>query len=135
MKKIEISMEICSEALDTDESWPSDITLWINSVEIGTWTSPGDFVGKRGKLTPEWWKLAGSQYGFLKRWSVTKEGTFVDGMKISKVKIADLGITNHTSIKVKIGIKEDTENIGGVNIFGSNFGNYPQDIMMRLELE
>lgn len=135
LKKLEASMELSSEVPGTNKNWPSDITIWINNVEIGTWTSPGDFGDKKGKLTPEWWKLAGSQYGLLKRWSVAKEGTFVDGIKVSDVRIVDLRITNHTSIKVKIGIKEDTENIGGVNIFGSNFGNYPQDIMMRLELE
>jgi len=135
LKKFEVSMELCSEALDTGENWPSDITLWVNSVEIGTWTSPGDFTEKRGKLTPGWWKLAGSQYGLLKRWSVSKEGTFVDGVKVSEIKIANLGIKNHTSIKTKIGIKEDAKNVGGLNIFGSSFGNYAQDIVMRLELE
>ncbi len=135
LKKLEVSMELSSEVPGTNKNWPSDITVWINNIEIGTWTSPGDFGDKRGKLTPEWWKLAGSQYGLLKRWSVTKEGTFVDGIKISEIRIADLGMRNHTSIKTKIGIKEDAENIGGVNIFGSSFGNYAQDIVMRLELE
>ncbi len=135
LKKLEVSMELCSEALDTGGNWPSDITLWINGIEIGTWTSPGDFMGKRGKLTPEWWKLAGSQYGLLKRWGVTKTGSFVDGVEVSEVTSADLGIRDHTSIKVKIGIKEEAKNIGGVNIFGSSFGNYDQDIVMRLELE
>jgi len=135
LKKLEVSMELSSEVPGTNKNWPSDITVWINGVEIGTWTSPGDFGDKRGKLTPKWWKLAGSQYGLLKKWNVTKEGSFVDGMKVSEVKIADLGIRNHTSIKVKIGIKENAENIGGVNIFGSGFGNYDQDIVMRLELE
>ncbi len=135
LKKLEVSMELSSEVVGTSKDWPSDITVWINGVETGSWTSPGDFGDKRGKLTPEWWKLAGSQYGLLKRWSVSKEGTFVDGVKVSEVKIADLGIRNHTSIKAKIGIKEDAENIGGVNIFGSSFGNYPQDVVMRLELK
>jgi len=135
LKKLEVSMELSSEVVGTNKNWPSDITVWINGVEIGTWTSPGDFGDKRGKLTPKWWKLAGSQYGLLKKWNVTKKGSFVDGMKVSEVKIADLGIRNHTSIKVKIGIKENAENIGGVNIFGSGFGNYDQDIVMRLELE
>lgn len=134
LEKIEISMELCSEALNTGENWPSDIAVWINGIEIGIWTSPGDFMGKRGKLTPEWWKLAGSQYGLLKRWSITKTGSFVDGVRISGVRISDLGIKDHTSIKVKIGIKEDAKNIGGINIFGSSFGNYDQDIVMRLEL-
>ena len=135
LKKLEISMELSSEVVGTSKNWPSDITAWINGVETGSWTSPGDFGDKRGKLTPEWWKLAGSQYGLLKRWSISKTGSFVDGVKVSDVLISDLGIRNHTSIKVKIGIKENAKNIGGVNIFGNSFGNYAQDIVMRLELE
>ncbi len=135
LKKLEVSMELSSEVIGTSKNWPSDITVWINGVETGSWTSPGDFGDKRGKLTPEWWKLAGSQYGLLKRWSVSKTGSFVDGVKVSDVVISDLGIRNHTSIKVKIGIKENANNIGGVNIFGNSFGNYAQDIVMRLELE
>ncbi len=135
LKKLEVSMELSSEVVGTSKDWPSDITVWINGVETGSWTSPGDFGDRRGKLTPEWWKLAGSQYGLLKRWSVTKTGFFVDGVKVSDVVISDLGIRNHTSIKVKIGIKENAKNIGGVNIFGNSFGNYAQDIVMRLELE
>ena len=135
LKKLEVSMELSSEVIGTSKNWPSDITVWINGVETGSWTSPGDFGDKRGKLTPEWWKLAGSQYGLLKRWSVTKTGSFVDGVKMSDVVISDLGIRNHTSIKVKIGIKENAKNIGGVNIFGNSFGNYAQDIVMRLELK
>ena len=135
LKKLEVSMELSSEVVGTSKDWPSDITVWINDVETGSWTSPGDYGDKRGKLTPEWWKLAGSQYGLLKRWSVTKTGSSVDGVKVSDVVISDLGIRDHTSIKVKIGIKENAKNIGGVNIFGNSFGNYAQDIVMRLELE
>jgi len=135
LEKIEISMELCSEALDIDENWPSDITVWINGIEVGTWISPRDFTGKRGKLTPQWWKVAASQYGLLKRWSVTKTGSWVDGVGVSKTTLADLGIRNHTSIKVKIGIKENAKDIGGLNIFGNSFGNYAQDIVMRLELK
>jgi predicted transcriptional regulator len=135
LKKLEVSMELSSEVVGTSKDWPSDITVWINGVDVGSWTSPGDFGDKRGKLTPEWWKLAGSQYGLLKRWSVSKTGSFVDSVKVSDVTIFDLGIRNHTSIKVKIGIKENAKNIGGINIFGSSFGNYERDIIMRLELE
>ncbi|GMA50969.1 hypothetical protein GCM10025857_23260 [Alicyclobacillus contaminans] len=45
---LEVSMEICSEAPLHNNNWPSDITLWLNGVEVGTWTSPGDFGGERG---------------------------------------------------------------------------------------
>ena len=139
LEALELSLELCSEAPvatpDTANNWPSDITLWLNEVEVGTWTSPGDFGGDvRGKLTPNWWKLAGSQYGLLKQWKVTKEGTFIDGNRISGVTLTDLDLRAHTSVKVWIGIKKEAANIGGVNIFGRGFGNYDQDIVLKMHL-
>lgn len=132
LKRIEVEMELSSEVPGTNENWPSDITLWINEVEIGTWTSPGDFGDRRGRFTPLWWKLEGSQYGLLKTWIVTEEGSFVDGERVSDVTLKDLDIYRHSSIKVRIGIKEDARNVGGINIFGRGFGNYDQDIVLRL---
>jgi predicted transcriptional regulator len=35
---------------------------------------------------------------------------------------------------MKIGIDEKASHPGGVNIFGRGFGNYDQDIVMRLYL-
>lgn len=131
-KKLELSTELSSETPGTNKNWLSDITLWVNNVEVGTWTSPGDFGDKRGKLTPEWWKLEGSQYGLLKNWSVSDEGSFIDGVKISEVTIADLELDKHHSVRVKIGVKENAEHLGGMNIFGKGFGNYDQDILLRL---
>ena len=52
--ELQFSMEICSEAPEYDLDWPSDITLSVNGVETGIWTSQGDFGGVRGRLTPEW---------------------------------------------------------------------------------
>ncbi len=131
VKKLEISLELSSETPGTNKNWPSDITMWINNVEIGTWVSPGDFGDKRGKFTPSWWKLEGSQYGLLKHWSVTDTGSFIDGVQISDITLADLNIPKHHSIRMKIGVKEDAEHLGGMNIFGRNFGNYDQGIILR----
>ena len=128
-----MSAEICSEAPLHNDSWPSDITLWINGVEIGTWTCPGDFGGQRGRLTPEWWDSKDSQYGVLKRWLINSEGSFIDGYQLSRVTLRDLGIEGQAVITMRLGVKEDAQNVGGVNIFGSTFGNYPQDITLRIE--
>jgi len=133
LKSLGVVMEVCSEVPGTSKQWPSDITIWINGVEVGTWTSPGDFGDKRGKLTPAWWKLAGSQYGLLKSWNVTHNGSFIDGIEFSNVKLKDLEIHDHTSVKVRIGIKEGSKNVGGINVFGKGFGNYAQDILLRME--
>jgi len=132
IRKLEISAELSSETPGTDKNWLSDISLWVNSVEIGHWTSPGDYGDRRGKLTPEWWKLEGSQYGLLKNWIVSEDGSFVDGVRISDVGLADLSLTEHHSIKVRIGVKDDAEHVGGLNVFGRGFGNYDQAIVLRL---
>jgi predicted transcriptional regulator len=128
-----VSMEICSEAPLHNSDWPSDITLWINDVEIGTWTCPGDFGGQRGRLTPQWWDSKDSQYGVLKRWLVTADGAFIDGQPLSKVPVQDLEIEKHPVVSVRVGVKPDAYHVGGLNLFGASFGNYPQDITLRLE--
>ena len=69
-----------------------------------------------------------------KVWSVTEAGSFIDGVQTSAVTISDLRLADHHSIKVKLGIKDDAQNVGGLNIFGRGFGNYDQDIVLRLHL-
>jgi len=128
---IEVSFEVCSEAPLHHADWPSDITVWIGNCEIGTWTSPADFGGERGALTPAWWDSQNSQYGLLKVWKVTNNGSFVDGRQVSKVTLKDLPLKAGDPIPVRIGIKDNAANIGGLNLFGSKFGNYPQDIVLR----
>ena len=133
-KAIEFVMELSSEVPGTSSNWPSDISLQVNGVEVGTWTSPGDFGDKRGVHTPDWWKLAGSQYGKLKHWRINGEGSFVDGLQISNVTLDDLAIDRHRSIRLRIGVREDAEHPGGINIFGSGFGNYGHDIVLRVQI-
>lgn len=135
VRKIELSAELSSETPGTNPNLLSDITVWINDVEIGHWTSPGDFGDKRGKLTPLWWKLEGSQYGLLKHWIVTEEGSFVDGVRVSSVTLKDLDLPSHHSIRVRIGVKDNAERLGGMNIFGRGFGNYDQDLVLRLHFD
>jgi predicted transcriptional regulator len=129
---VEFIMELSSEVPGTSADWPSDITLSINGIDVGTWTSPGDFGDKRGVYTPDWWKLKGSQYGKLKNWRVCDSGSYVDGVKISPVSLNELDISSHHSIRMRIGVKGDAKHPGGINIFGSGFGNYDQDIILRL---
>lgn len=131
LESLELSFEVCSEAPLNHADWPSDITVWINDVEIGAWTSPADYGGERGILTPEWWGSVNSQYGLLKVWKVTPQGSFIDGMQASSVSLEDLTHNLGPTFDVRIGIKEDARNLGGVNLFGSKFGNYPQDIIMK----
>jgi predicted transcriptional regulator len=133
LQSLRLSMEICSEAPLHHESWPSDVTLWINDAEIGTWTSPADFGGTRGALTPDWWETFNTQYGLLKVWQVNQEGSFIDGLRISDCSLPHIHVKNHDDIRIRLGILSDSPNVGGLNLFGRQFGNYPQDIVLSLQ--
>ncbi len=40
--------------------------------------------------------------------------------------------SGHHSIRLRIEVKPDARHPGGVNVFGRGFGNYDQDIVLRL---
>lgn len=132
-KKIEFSMEICSEAPNYRNNWPSDITISVNNKEIGTWTSPGDFGGRRGFNNPLWWSDGSSQYGLLKTFKITNEGSYIDENKSSNVKVEDLDVELKDYISIRIEVKKDAKYVGGVNIFGEKFGDFQQNIVLRVE--
>ena len=131
-KSIQFCMELCSEAAPSDEDWPSDISLDINNIRIGTWTSPADFADRRGTLTPVWWDNVNTQYGQLKTWRVDQHGSDIDGVAISSVSIKDLSLPEQPYITVRIGVDDNAMNKGGMNIFGRGFGDYTQDIVMEI---
>lgn len=131
-KRIELSMELCSEDHEYNFDFPSDITVWINGLEAGTWTCPSDYGGRRGKLNPEWWPDKNTQYGILKTWSLTQDGTLLDDIKINEVSLSEYHLSEKEYISVRIGIKENAKNKGGMNLFGDCFGDYPQNINMKI---
>lgn len=132
VKQVEISFEVCSEDHEYNLDYPSDITLWINGLEAGTYYCPSDFGGRRGKLNPAWWPDKNTQYGMLKTWKLSKEGTFLDDVLVSDYTLEDYKLAEDAFISVRIGIKEDAEHIGGINLFGDCFGDYQQDIRMKI---
>lgn len=60
--QITVSLEISSEAPGINNDWPSDISIFLNDVKIGTWTSPGDYGDVQGIFTPDWWFPNWNQY-------------------------------------------------------------------------
>lgn len=133
LSEISFSMEICSEAPGFLENWPSDITVSINQVEVGTFHSPGDMGARRGRLTPPAWPNGNTQYGFLKTFSVRENGSYLDGKpERSHVNLECLAINERPYISLKIQVKEDAEHVGGINLFGERYGDYPQGIVMNL---
>lgn len=132
-KHVVLSFEACSEAPTYNETWQSDITVWINDVEALTVHSNGDYGARRGRLCPAWWNIGATQYGMLYKIDITDEGTMLNNEKMNDRSISAYGIEKNPSfVKVRIGNKEDAEFKGGFNIFGKNFGDYEQDLILTL---
>ncbi|AEF80203.1 ArsR/SmtB family transcription factor [Leadbettera azotonutricia] len=135
IQSIIFSFEACSETAGYNNEWPSDITIWINHNEVFTFRSAGDYGDKRGIYNPGWWPDESTQYGELHHLEISPQGCFGDGRKTSDLGLESLDISKGEYISFKIGIKEDAECRGGINIFGEHFGNYRQDISMVARLE
>lgn len=131
LSELSFSVEICSEAPGYLNDWPSDITITVNGIELTTFCSPGDFGDRRGKLTPAIWPNGRTQYGLLKTFSIRENGGYIDHMPVNpSISIKQLELDKCPYIALRIGIKEDAKHIGGINIFGEKYGDYPQGIIM-----
>lgn len=130
--RLELSFEVCSEIVYHRNDWPSDITVKINDVEALTFLSPGDFGGRRGVYTPEQWFINSTQYGHLKKLVIDRTGIYLNDELITKTPMETFRLQEHPFVKVSFGVKPDAIHRGGINLFGKNWGDYPQAILLTL---
>lgn len=135
MDSITITMELCSECPNYNNTWRSNITFCLDDIELATYLSLGDYGDRRGIYTPEYWPNNSTQYGLLVTLKVDKEGTYLNGELVSKVTLEDLKLSGKFLLNLKIGVKENAKYVGGINIFGRKFGDFPQDINVFIAYE
>lgn len=133
-ESLEISMEICSETPCAVNHLPSDIAFSINGAGIGIWTYPGDFGSTRGLYTPEWWHK-NIQHGLIKTIRINRQGSYIDGIRVSDITIDRLMLAYDKEILFRISCSAAAKNCGGVTLFGKGFGNYNQDIDVTLRCD
>lgn len=131
LHEIQFSFEISSEAPGFCESWPSDIYFYLNSTLLGTWTCPGDFGETSGRLNPAWWPRI-NQYGLLKLLTINRQGTFIDGLQLSDITIQDIKKDTTSGFLFRLSVPSDAKHVGGLTLYGKNFGNYHQGIRVKV---
>ena len=132
LTELQISFEISSECPKFNEDYPSDIYFDINGVKLGKWISPGDYGSRAGMLSPYWWPELLNQYGLLKTLVINNEGTFMDGTsKLSDVGLQQLQLDYNSNINFTFSVPQDTANCGGLTLFGDDFGDYNQNIIVK----
>lgn len=125
LKSVSFSMELCSEAKGYNHDFPSDITFWINGVELCTWTSPGDFGDKYGIFTPAWWFPESTKYGLMTTVTVRKTGVFLNDKLVNRsITLQNIKVSDGDRLTFSFGVKKDAVHLGGFNIFGEKFGDY-----------
>lgn len=131
--QIEFSFEICSEAPDYNNNWPSDIAVDINGKTISRFRTAGDYGGRKGKLNPSWWPEKMTQYGDLKKITINKDGCFTNDIYFSDDTIQSLHMQNGNYFTFRLYVDSAAHNcIGGINLLGRDFGDYPQDINIKV---
>ena len=63
---------------------------------------------------------------------INNNGTFIDGLQVSDVSLRDFDLDYRSPIKFKLSVPDDAKHVGGLTIYGKNFGNYNQDINVRI---
>jgi predicted transcriptional regulator len=69
----------------------------------------------------------------MKILSVRENGSFMDGMQLSKTTIQDLNLTPTSDIRFRIAVPNNSEPTGGLTLFGKGFGNYNQGIRAKIK--
>ncbi len=131
LTEIQLSFEISSEGPFAAIDYPANIDFYINGTNIGRYRCPGEFADRRGKLTPSWWLY--SQYGKLKTITISETGTTLDGLECNDYTIKDFlnSTTPDDFLSLKISCEDCSDAIGGVSLFGREFGDYLQGIRMK----
>ncbi|MNC76589.1 hypothetical protein D3C75_1283390 [compost metagenome] len=68
----------------------------------------------------------------LKTWSVDNIRSTIDHKEISGVNLSQLKLGGQNHVDLRIGVKEDARFKGGLNLFGRKFGDYEQDLVMKI---
>lgn len=132
IEEIKFSFELCSEAPLYDNDYKSDISFFVDGIFVETYVSSGDYGDRRGKLNPSWWSDRNTQYGKLIVLKINSQGVFINGILVnSKINIKDFDLTKKY-IELKLGNEKTSKYVGGFNLFGKDFGDYPIDIELSV---
>lgn len=128
LELLDISFEIASEFPISNNTWPSDITYYINGKKLGSDTVHGNYADVRGRLTPTWWPDTCSQYGELKHIRINQYDTSIDGVPTTDLNINDLALKETDYFTLRIASEELMDSVGGLTLFGARWGNHEQNI-------
>ena len=132
---ISFSMEISSAFFGNPDNQQSKIGFSLNGKKLGSWYSVEEADSTMGIYTPLWWDQPVMRHGFLKMIVINQEGVYLDGLRISEQPISDWKLDENSELILRIEAETDENYKGGVALYGAGFGNYQQDIHIRIRYQ
>lgn len=132
IERLEFSFEACAEAYGYNESWRSDVSLWLNGTLLGVLACRGDHGGRPGAQNPAWWPRYATQFGDLHRVILSSEGCHINGQPGSDLPLQSLLAQEPGMLRLRLGVEPGARYAGGLNLFGPAFGEHPQGIRMQV---
>lgn len=130
--QITFYFELSSDRAGDSEACSAEIIFYLNGHQIGTWLTPREFQWEKGIYTPPWWTEKERQSGLLKMIVVTPFGTYLDGLKISDVGLNEIKPETDGEMRFQFEVGKNSQHQGGLILYGTGFGNYNQDIHIRI---
>lgn len=132
IKEIQLSVELSSESPGAVTHYPSDISFFLNGKFLGSFCSPGEFRDRKGLASPKWWYPEFAQFGRLKVVSVDKKCSYLDGVFSGDTNLDEVLRENADTFTFRISVPPDAKHVGGVNVFGKNFGDFSTGIKLKI---
>ena len=88
---------------------------------------------KKRKTDTKCMPIGLTQYGFMTGVSLRKDGCYINEIKVNDENILEtVRLSGKPYISLRIGVRPDAVNQGGINLFGEKYGDFPQGINMRI---
>lgn len=132
MHQMTFYFEISSDQVGPLPENQAEIDFYLNGKKLGSWVTPPEFEWNKGIYTPAWWYGREKQFGLVKMIAITPHGTYLDGGRMS-----DVGLNAFTSeelqhLRFRLSVAKRGGYQGGMVLYGAGFGNYNQDIRVRI---
>lgn len=132
MVEITFYFEISQDHMDYKEESLADVSFYLNGTRMGMWLTPQEFRVERGIYTPAWWNGQEKQSGVQKMIVVNSWGTYFEGVKCSDMGLREAALENGKDICFRLAVENQPGHNGGIALYGAGFGNYNQDIRVRI---
>ena len=108
----------------------TDLTMWVNGIEVGSCLVESGNDRESAALTPAWWQTKPC-HGKKISLSIAEDGCYINKQRVSDVTSNEVLSCRKDFITLRIGIKPDAQHINGFFLFGKDFGSYNMDLKAK----